>query len=51
MAKIKFRSKLYFSIGVCMVLGAGIGASIGNIALGAVLGAILGIILSAAPKR
>ncbi len=51
MAKIKFRSKLYFSIGVCTALGAGIGATFGNLAIGAGLGAALGAILSAAPKR
>ena len=51
MAKIKFRSKLYFSIAVCLALGAGIGATFDHLALGAVLGAVLGIILSAAPKR
>jgi hypothetical protein len=51
MAKIKFRSKLYFSLGVCIALGAGIGATMGNVAVGAGLGAVLGIILSAAPKR
>lgn len=51
MAKIKFRSKLYFSVGVCVALGAGIGVTFNNVALGAGLGAVLGIIMSAAPKR
>ena len=51
MAKIKFPSKLYFSIGVCTALGAGIGATMDSLALGAGLGALAGIILSAAPKR
>ena len=51
MAKIKFRSGLYFSLGVCIALGAGIGVALGNVALGAGLGAAFGAILSAAPKR
>ncbi len=51
MAKIKFRSRLYFSLGVCIALGAGIGATMGNVAIGAGLGAAFGAILSAAPKR
>ena len=51
MAQIKFRGRLYFSIGVCVALGAGIGSALGNLALGAGLGALAGIFLSAAPKR
>ncbi len=51
MAKIKFRSRLYFSLGVCIALGAGIGATMGNVGIGAGLGAAFGAILSAAPKR
>lgn len=51
MAKVRFRAGLYFSVGVCVALGAGIGAALGNVAAGAGLGAVLGIIMSAAPKR
>ncbi|HTL98175.1 MAG TPA: hypothetical protein VL181_05165 [Holophagaceae bacterium] len=51
MAKIQFRSKLYFSMGVCIALGAGIGLALGNLPVGVGLGAVLGIVLSAAPKR
>lgn len=51
MAKIRFPAKLYFSVGVCIALGAGIGSALGNIAVGAGLGALAGIFLSAAPKR
>ena len=51
MAKIRFPSRLYFSLGVCVALGAGIGVALGNLPLGAGLGAVLGIVLSAAPKR
>ena len=51
MAKIRFPAKLYFSVGVCTALGAGIGASMDSLAIGAGLGAVVGILLSAAPKR
>lgn len=51
MAQIRFRSRLWMSLGVCTALGAGLGASLGNLPLGIVLGALAGIVLSAAPKR
>ena len=51
MAKIRFPAKLWFSIGVCVALGAGIGAALDNVGVGAGLGALAGILLSAAPKR
>ena len=51
MAKIKFPARLWFSVGVCVALGAGIGSALGNVAAGAGLGALAGIFLSAAPKR
>ena len=51
MAKIKFPARLWFSVGVCVALGAGIGSALGNVAVGAGLGALAGIFLSAAPKR
>ena len=51
MPQIKFRARLYFSIGVCVALGAGIGSALGNVAVGAGIGALAGIFLSAAPKR
>ena len=50
MAKIKFRSKLYFSVGVCVALGAGIGATFGNVALGAGLGGETRYAFARAPR-
>ena len=51
MPKIRFRSRLWLSLCVCIALGAGLGASLGNLPLGIVLGALAGVVLSAAPKR
>ncbi|HET8715372.1 MAG TPA: hypothetical protein VFM16_06085 [Holophagaceae bacterium] len=51
MPQIRFRSRLWLSLGVCTALGAGLGASLGNLPMGIALGAVAGIVLSAAPKR